>query len=134
MLTDLLQNVLQSYDEFTVSSRLEITMTIVHVPSGGALVKLNKLNKKCLPRSLILGKALACNSQLLNRRTDLLIIDIGCILNDVVCFSKILKKYEIITLYTIVSHKMIAFYTKRKKKTEKNCVILHGSRKTIHNY
>lgn len=44
ILADLLQNVMQSNDEFGANNRIEITMTIVRIPSGGAMVKLNKLN------------------------------------------------------------------------------------------
>lgn len=158
MLADLLYITMQSNDEFSATSRIEIAMTIVRVPRGGALVKLAKLNKtnvlhvkarciltpkgqyndsKCLPRSLVLGKALAddvtaaemklltrCRSVLLKRRTDALIKKAGVaelgsggyVLNDVYKFSKALKNYEIIIYDSFTDPDSIPFKTLNKNK------------------
>lgn len=161
ILADLLQNVMQSNDEFGANSRIEINMTIVRIPSGGAMVKLNKLNKnnilhvksrsivvqngytfdtedrKCLARSLVLGKAVADNktkkqmsalirrnSQLLKCKTDLLIeranvvvdVDVGCELNDVYQFSKVMKNYEIVIYDSFVNPGSILFRTMKKPR------------------
>lgn len=160
MLADLLQNVMQSNDEFSVTSRIEIAMTIVRIPSGGgsAIVKLSRLSKSnvlrvksrsilvpngkqpvddlCLPRSLVLGKALAdgiskdamkplvrCRSRVLKQKTASLIERAGvvigkggCVLNDIHKFSKVLKNYEIIIYDSFTRADSVLFKTLKKEK------------------
>lgn len=100
ILVDVLQNVIQSNDVFDVRSRLEISMTIIDVPSGGNHVPLKILNEnnifkhkrnsiiyprgeyndnKCLPRALVLGKVFAdkCTDECMKKYTR--------------CKSKVLK-------------------------------------------
>lgn len=84
MLVDTLSGVIQSNEEFGIASRLEIAVTVVNVPDGGAPTPLRRLTKRnllsgkkrcivvqngfsledeanmdCLPKALVIGRALA---------------------------------------------------------------------------
>lgn len=170
ILTDLMENVIQSNDVFDISEQLEISLQVIEVPSGGSFVHLNSLSEenvlkhkkksiltpnghyndsKCLPRALILGKAfsdndsdeqlnkyLRVNSKILKTKTNLLIknagvtVDnqIGCILNDVYKFQKVLKKYQII-IYDNFNNPSSLMY---KSSTMKKVINLFYLRKSEH--
>lgn len=98
---------------------------------------------KCLPRSLILGKVLAddivgelkkylrVNSEILKLKTNLLTknanvkVDkkIGCILNDVYKFQKILKNYQI-NIYDNFNDPTSLMYKSEKMKKSNQSFLL----------
>lgn len=99
--------------------------------------KANYNDSKCLPRSLILGKILAdkvmgkklkqylrINSKTLKLKTNLLIknakvnvnTQIGCILNDVYKFQKIMKNYQILIYDSFTDPTSLLYKSPKMKK------------------
>lgn len=143
IIIDLLASVMQSNSNFTNKDIIEVTTTIVRIPSGGGKKTVSRIrpkrlsddeilkfknksliltyskynDNKCLPRALVLAKALAdgdnkaikCmkkkNSTLLAaqvsqliKKCNIIIGDNGCTITDLYKFSKILSDYQI-TVY-----------------------------------
>lgn len=167
IITDLLTLTQQPNDSFNDQDSLNIELTIIKTPSGsgGQRVLLRRLNasnlmkhkskslivpklkgeldKKCLPRALVLGiahankidryemqKLLRKNSKLLESKTNKLIkkckINIdsesGCFLNDLVKVSKLFPEYQIIVYNNLNDCKSMLYKT---MKTEKTINLMH---------